>query len=211
MFLHPSDPVRDGLVNSLSPPGGNLTGVFGARDPVAKQLEYYQYIIPSLHRLLTLVDPTDATTPALLAQAQDAAQKLGLELDIQQASTDAQLGEIFAALAPGEVDGAFILSPSLRLNHSQRIIDLRQTPTCRSRRTARSGWPREPCSRSGSMSRLSVPLGRGSWTASCGAPARGPARRRSSACGVCVESQAGRRAPIDVPQDVITLADVIYR
>ena len=31
VFLHPSDPVRDDLVKSLSNPGGNLTGVFGAR------------------------------------------------------------------------------------------------------------------------------------------------------------------------------------
>src|SRR6478752_6578730 len=36
VFLHPSDPVRDGLVDSLAHPGGNLTGAFGARDPVAK-------------------------------------------------------------------------------------------------------------------------------------------------------------------------------
>ena len=39
VFLHPSDPVRDGLVNSLAHPGGNLTGAFGARDPVVQQLE----------------------------------------------------------------------------------------------------------------------------------------------------------------------------
>jgi len=58
VFLHPSDPVRDGLVESLSHPGGNLTGVFGARDPVVNQLELYKQIVPKLHRLLTLVDST---------------------------------------------------------------------------------------------------------------------------------------------------------
>ncbi|TMD29920.1 MAG: hypothetical protein E6I94_05750, partial [Chloroflexi bacterium] len=65
VFLHPSDPVRDGLVASLSHPGGNLTGVFGARDPVVRQLELYQQIVPGLRRLLTLVDPTDKATPVL--------------------------------------------------------------------------------------------------------------------------------------------------
>ena len=69
VFLHPSDPVRDGLVESLSHPGGTMTGVFGARDPVAKQLELYQQIIPGLRRLLTLVDPTDAATPPLLSMS----------------------------------------------------------------------------------------------------------------------------------------------
>ena len=46
VFLHPSDPVRDGLVDSLAHPGGNLTGAFGARDPVVKQLEIYRQILP---------------------------------------------------------------------------------------------------------------------------------------------------------------------
>src|SRR3970040_2011590 len=37
VFLHPSDPVRDGLVESLAHPGGNLTGGLGARDPGVRQ------------------------------------------------------------------------------------------------------------------------------------------------------------------------------
>jgi putative ABC transport system substrate-binding protein len=124
VFLHPSDPVRDGLVQSLSHPGGNLTGVFGARDPVVRQLELYQQIVPRLRRLLTLVDSTDKATPVLLTEAKDAAGRLGLELDIREASTAADLERAFRSLAPGEVDGAFLLSPSLRLSFSQRTIDL---------------------------------------------------------------------------------------
>ncbi len=124
VFLHPSDPVRDGLVESLSDPGGNLTGVFGARDPVAKQLELYQEIVPGLQRLLTLVDPTDPATPPLLAQARAAALQLGLELDIREASEAGDLERVFHSIDPGEVDGAFLLSPSLRLNFSKRTIEL---------------------------------------------------------------------------------------
>ncbi len=124
VFLHPSDPVRQGLVASLSKPGGNLTGVFGARDPVAKQLEYYKDIIPSLKRLLTLVDPTDTATPPVLAEARTAAAQLGLELDIREASDESGLRRAFGSLTPGQVDGAFILSPSLRLNFSKVTIGL---------------------------------------------------------------------------------------
>ena len=126
VFLHPSDPVRDGLVESLSHPGGNLTGVWGARDPVAKQLEIYRQILPKPQplRLLTLVDPTDAGTPPLLAEARDAAGKLGIELEERQASDDAGLEAVFQSLTPGAVDGAFILSPSLRLTFSRKILAL---------------------------------------------------------------------------------------
>jgi putative tryptophan/tyrosine transport system substrate-binding protein len=127
VFLHPSDPVRDGLVESLSHPGGNLTGVWGARDPVAKQLEIYRQILPDRRplRLLSLVDPTDAaTTTALLAEAREAASKLGIELREREAADDAGLEAAFQSLGPREVDGAFILSPSLRLNFSRKILAL---------------------------------------------------------------------------------------
>jgi putative tryptophan/tyrosine transport system substrate-binding protein len=127
VFLHPSDPVRDGLVESLAHPGGNLTGVWGARDPVAKQLEIYRQIMPDRQplRLLTLVDPTDtATTRDLLTEARDAAGKLGIELDEHQAADDPGLEAAFQSLRPGAVDGAFILSPSLRLFFSKKILGL---------------------------------------------------------------------------------------
>jgi putative ABC transport system substrate-binding protein len=126
VFLHPSDPLRDGLVKSLSHPGGNLTGVWGARDPVAKQLEYYRLILPGPQplRLLTLVDPTDPLTPPLLPEARTNAGKLGIELEERQASDDAGLEAAFQSVRPGAVDGAFILSPSLRLNFSRKILGL---------------------------------------------------------------------------------------
>jgi len=127
VFLHPSDPVRDGLVQSLSHPGGNLTGVWGARDPVAKQLEIYRQILPKPQplRLLTLVDPTDtATTRDLLSEARDAAGTLGIELVERDAANDAGLEAAFQSIGPGAVDGAFILSPSLRLNFSKKILGL---------------------------------------------------------------------------------------
>ena len=126
VFLHPSDPVRDGLVKSLSHPGGNLTGVFGARDIVAKQLELYQLLVPRLRRVLTLIDPEDPSTPRLLLEYRTAAAALPrpLELDIRKASNAEDLKRIFRSLRPGEVDGAFLLSSSLRLNFSALTIRL---------------------------------------------------------------------------------------
>ena len=126
VFLHPSDPVRDGLVEGLSRPGGNLTGVFGARDVVAKQLELYQALVPQLGRVLTLVDPTDKRTAGLLREYESAAAQLPrpLELVTREASNAPALERIFRSLRPGEVDGAFLLSPSLRLNFSSLTIRL---------------------------------------------------------------------------------------
>ena len=126
VFLHPSDPVRDGLVKSLARPGGNMTGVFGARDVVAKQLELYELLVPKLRRVLTLVDPHDPASGRLLAQYRAAASVLGkpLELVIRNVSSARDLRRLFQSLRPGEVDGAFLLSPTLRLNFSALTIRL---------------------------------------------------------------------------------------
>jgi putative tryptophan/tyrosine transport system substrate-binding protein len=126
VFLHPSDPLADGLAKSLSRPGGNLTGVFGPRDVVAKQLERYQLVVPGLRRVLTLVDPTDPRTERTLKEYQSAAAQLQrpLELEIRKASNAADLKRIFRSLRPGEVDGAFLLSNNLRQNHSALTIKL---------------------------------------------------------------------------------------
>ena len=66
--------------------------------------------------MLTLVDPTDPATPPLLTQARDAATQLGLELDIREVSEAADIERAFHSLAPGQVDGAFLLSPSMKLS-----------------------------------------------------------------------------------------------
>lgn len=126
VFLHPSDPVRDGLVESLARPGGNLTGVFGARDVVAKQLELYQLLVPRLQRVLTLIDPTDPATEPLLKQYRTSASRLErpLQLVLREVSTGGDLKRVFRSLRPGEVDGAFLLSPALRLNFSSLAVGL---------------------------------------------------------------------------------------
>ena len=126
VFLHPNDPLRDRLVKSLSRPGGNLTGVFGPRDVVSKQLEVYQALVPGLRRVLTLIDPKDPRTKRTLKEYQSAAAQLQrpLELDIREATTAQDLERIFRSLRPGEVDGAFLLSNNLRQNHSALTIKL---------------------------------------------------------------------------------------
>jgi len=119
VFLHPSDPVRDGLVQSLSHPGGNLTGVWGARDPVAKQLEIYRQIMPGPQplRLLTLVDPTDTATPPLLVEAREAAGKLGIELDERR-----------GRIAGGQLDPGGDADALLHRSHAVPVLHIEHRP-----------------------------------------------------------------------------------
>ena len=77
-------------------------------------------------RVLTLIDPNDPATGRLLAQYRAAASVSGrpIELVIRKVSTARDLQRVFQSLRPGEVDGAFLLSPILRLNFSALTIRL---------------------------------------------------------------------------------------
>lgn len=214
VFLHPSDPVRDGLVKSLARPGTNLTGVYGPRDVVAKQLELYQLLVPRLRRVLTLVDPDDPASGRLLEQYRTAAAQLPrpLELDIREASTAEDLGRIFRSLRPGQVDGAFLLSNSLRLNHSAvtiRLAERARIPI----QAHRKEWVEQ-----GALYSYGIdlaPIGR------AGARFVDSILRGTSPADLPVEevptidfaislATAGRLG-IRVPQDMIIRADEVYR
>lgn len=219
VFLHPSDPVRDGLVESLPHPGGNLTGVWGARDPVAKQLEIYREIMPGPQplRLLTLVDPTDTATPPLLPEARDAASKLGIELDEREAADDAGLEVAFRSLRPGSVDGAFILSPSLRLNFSKKILALAAAANLPVQAHRRE-WVDPQQIDHGALFSLGVNVGP---VGTAGArfvdsilkgaqPADLPAQEVPKV-EFALSLRRAAELGIDVPEDVVMQADLVYR
>lgn len=124
VFLHPSDPVRDGLVDSLFSPGSNLTGVFGARDLVARHLELYTQLIPGLESVLALVDSEDPGTEFALKETKEAAKRLGVELVIREATEASDIQQVFRSLRPEEVDAVMLLSSTLRLNHTALTLRL---------------------------------------------------------------------------------------
>ena len=54
------DPVRLGLVPSLAPPGGNLTGInFFAAELIAKRLALLRELVPKAVRIAVLVNPAN--------------------------------------------------------------------------------------------------------------------------------------------------------
>ena len=124
VFLHPSDPVRAGLVDSYASPGSNLTGVFGARDLVARHLELYTQLIPGLESVLALVDPDDPGTEYALEETTAAAERLGVELVIREATEASDIQRVFRSLRPEEVQAVMLLSSTLRLNHTALTLRL---------------------------------------------------------------------------------------
>jgi putative tryptophan/tyrosine transport system substrate-binding protein len=102
-----NDPVRLGLVASLSHPGGNLTGVTQTNDEVEpKRLQLLHEMVPDASVMALLVNPTNRTVVAInTKEAQAAARSLGLELRVLNASTESELDAAFAELVQLRVGG----------------------------------------------------------------------------------------------------------
>jgi ABC-type uncharacterized transport system substrate-binding protein len=81
VFTIANDPVGGGLVPSLSRPGGNATGLSQlAADLGGKRIEILREIVPGLTRLATLSNATNPVTASEMAQVQEAARTLGVEI-----------------------------------------------------------------------------------------------------------------------------------
>ena len=92
-FVIGEDPVRLGIVASLSRPGGNATGInLVSLELAAKRLELLRELLPQTARVAVLVNPADAATAeSTLKDVEPAAHTIGLRVQILNASTAAEI------------------------------------------------------------------------------------------------------------------------
>jgi ABC-type uncharacterized transport system substrate-binding protein len=108
-----ADPVEVGLVTSLNPPGGNLTGVTTLNVELGpKRLELLHELLPAMTVVANLVDPTGLVDTEAVSREQAAARALGLQLRVLHASTERDFDKVFASFAQLRA-GALLISPHL--------------------------------------------------------------------------------------------------
>jgi putative tryptophan/tyrosine transport system substrate-binding protein len=118
------DPVGSGLVQSLSNPGGNLTGLtYYATELTAKRLELLQEVVPGISSIGVLANPVVSYLP-FEEDTKRAAQALGLALVVRQVR---EPGELDAAVHQMKAEGAqavFVLPDVMFAHEAKRIADL---------------------------------------------------------------------------------------
>jgi putative ABC transport system substrate-binding protein len=95
-----TDPVAEGLVESLARPGGNVTGITSlSRDLGGKRLEVLKEALPKVTRVAVLYEPASA---ASVIEVKDvlsvAAPTLGLTVRSWEVRTAKDFEKVFAAL-----------------------------------------------------------------------------------------------------------------
>jgi putative ABC transport system substrate-binding protein len=110
VFAVPDDPVRLGLVASLSRPGSNATGInFFVAELIAKRLELLRELVPAAVRVAVLVNPDDTQiTPLILRDVEAAARAMGLQIQVVRASTSREINAVFASFARERPDALFL-------------------------------------------------------------------------------------------------------
>jgi putative ABC transport system substrate-binding protein len=116
LFVAAEDPVKLGLVTSLAKPDGNLTGInILMTEVVAKRLELLRELLPKAIRIDVLADPANPeTTGSMLKGLDTAAQTMGLQIQVFNASTIREIDAAFASLVNERPDALFVgISPFL--------------------------------------------------------------------------------------------------
>ena len=110
VFVVGDDPVRLGLVASLSHPGGNMTGISTFNlEITAKRMELLRELLPKAARIAVLINPADAaTTRSQLEGIEAAARAMGLQIKIFKADSSAEIDTAFETIGRERPDAVFV-------------------------------------------------------------------------------------------------------
>jgi putative ABC transport system substrate-binding protein len=107
------NPVKEGIVESISHPGGNLTGVQVSGNDIPKALEWLVSIIPEAGKVYVPYNPEDKASVANLTGLDTVPSQLGIEIVLDRVYS---VEEAVAAIEslPDDIDAIFrIPSPTL--------------------------------------------------------------------------------------------------
>jgi putative ABC transport system substrate-binding protein len=128
VMAHAGNPVGSGLVASLAHPGGNVTGTTSmVPDLGVKQVEILRELLPGLASLAVLANPTNAGTPPLLANVNEAARRFSVSVVVAEVTRDADFDKAFGLIRDARPDALLVMmEPLIGVNHA-RILDFAAT------------------------------------------------------------------------------------
>ena len=118
--------MRTGLVASLARPGGNMTGMASIDPELAgKRLELLRDLLPRLSRVAFLAYGSDPAHRLFVKEAQDAAARLGIQVQPLVLGSVEEMDRAFAAMRSEQAE-ALMVQPLFMgtLGQGQRIADL---------------------------------------------------------------------------------------
>lgn len=110
VFTSGEDPVAAGLVDSISRPKGNLTGVTSISPmTAAKRLELTRELLPGARAVAMIVNPAYPGADAQMTEMDAAGRAIGMQISRVAASSEQEIDAAFATVDKLSVD-AFVVA-----------------------------------------------------------------------------------------------------
>ena len=123
-----ADPVKSGLVRSLSKPGGNITGLSFMVDELSgKRLALLKEAFPSISRVAVLWYEPNPGAEIAVGAIKAASRELGLGLLLLPVHGSADLVGAFQAAARGRVEALIVIDDVVTTQHRVEILNLAAT------------------------------------------------------------------------------------
>jgi putative ABC transport system substrate-binding protein len=119
------DPVQLGLVESISRPGGNVTGFSNITPGLAgKRLGLLHDLVPNATRMAVLIVPTGVSYAANKRELEDAGRALGLEIIFLDVNNDAEIELAFSRLVQQQAGALLLTDSGLFNNRREKLVGL---------------------------------------------------------------------------------------
>jgi putative tryptophan/tyrosine transport system substrate-binding protein len=127
VFVAVAYPVEIGLVQSLSRPGGNITGLatLVPGGGAAKEIQMLKEIVPAASKIAVLANPGNPIHRLIIAEELPrAAQQLGVALPIVEATAAEELDIAFASAATQHADAITVYGDNLTFRYATQVTAL---------------------------------------------------------------------------------------
>jgi putative ABC transport system substrate-binding protein len=125
VFETAGDPIRLGLVKSLNHPGDNVTGVTQlSSELISKRLGLLHELIPAAKLVGLLVDQADPRAEAQVADMQEAARGLDLQIHVLNASNEDEIDRAFANVSQVGARGLLVGTGEFLRRRAEQVVRL---------------------------------------------------------------------------------------
>jgi putative ABC transport system substrate-binding protein len=125
VFITGTDPVKLGLVASLSRPGGNATGVHLFQAMLEeKRVGLLREFLPSAATLAMLVNPNFPSVEPQVRSAREATHRIGMRLVVVNAATESAFEPAFASLVEQRANALLVGADPFFNSRRDQIVAL---------------------------------------------------------------------------------------
>jgi putative ABC transport system substrate-binding protein len=125
VFVCDDDPVKVGLVTSISRPGGNVTGIHQLTTGLeAKRLGLLHELVPNVTIMAVLVNPDYPDAGIQIKEVEEAARTLGLQLPILKARIESDFDTAFATIVQQRAGALLVASDPFLFSRREQLVAL---------------------------------------------------------------------------------------